>query len=70
MTGELMNRMVLYKKYHLQEIYALIEDYCIQNNIDDWKHKVRALLEERNGIRTLGRYKITYHGNGIYSMGK
>lgn len=47
MVYELMDRLVLGKKYQLQEIYDLIEDYCVDNGIDDWKHKVRAMLEER-----------------------
>ena len=51
MVYELMDRLVLGKKYQLQEIYDLIEDYCVDNGIDDWKHKVRAMLEEKNGVR-------------------
>lgn len=68
MSNELMDKLVLGKKYTLEEIYKSVEDYCIENNIDDWKHKVRALLEERNGVRTLGKYKITYYGNCTYSI--
>ena len=51
MVNELMDRLVLEKKYQLQELYNLIEDYCLENNIEDWKHKVRAMLEEKNGTR-------------------
>ena len=57
MVYELMDRLVLGKKYQLQEIYDLIEDYCVDNGIDDWKHKVRAMLEEKNGVRSLGKYE-------------
>ena len=60
MVYELMDRLVLGKKYQLQEIYDLIEDYCVDNGIDDWKHKVRAMLEEKNGVRSLGKYEVTY----------
>lgn len=69
MVNELMDRLVLGKKYQLQEIYDLIEDYCIENNIEDWKHKVRAMLEEKNGTRSLGKYKVTYYGDSTYSIG-
>lgn len=69
MVCELMDRLVLGKKYQLQEIYDIIEDYCIANGIEDWKHKVRAILEEKNGIRSLGKYTITYYGNCTYSIG-
>ena len=31
MVYELMDRLVLGKKYQLQEIYDLIEDYCVVN---------------------------------------
>ena len=31
MVYELMDRLVLGKKYQLQEIYDLIEDYCVHN---------------------------------------
>lgn len=58
MVYELMDRLVLGKKYQLQEIYDLIEDYCVDNGIDDWKHKVRAMLEEKNGVRSLGKYEV------------
>lgn len=57
------------KKYQLQEIYDLIEDYCVDNGIDDWKHKVRAMLEEKNGVRSLGKYEVTYYGDCTYSIG-
>lgn len=69
MVNELMDRLVLGKKYQLQEIYDLIEDYCIENNIEDWKHKVRAMLEEKNGTRSLGKYEVTYYGDSTYSIG-
>lgn len=68
MVNELMDRLVLGKKYQLQEIYDLIEDYCIENNIEDWKHKVRAMLEEKNGTRSLGKYEVTYYGDSTYSI--
>lgn len=68
MVYELMDRLVLGKKYQLQEIYDLIEDYCVDNGIDDWKHKVRAMLEEKNGVRSLGKYEVTY-GDCTYSIG-
>ena len=64
-----MDRLVLGKKYQLQEIYDLIEDYCVDNGIDDWKHKVRAMLEEKNGVRFLGKYEVTYYGDCTYSIG-
>lgn len=69
MVYELMDRLVLGKKYQLQEIYDLIEDYCVDNGIDDWKHKVRAMLEEENGVRSLGKYEVTYYGDCTYSIG-
>lgn len=69
MVNELMDLLVLGKKYQLQEIYDLIEDYCIENNIEDWKHKVRAMLEEKNGTRSLGKYEVTYYGDSTYSIG-
>ena len=69
MVYELMDRLVLGKKYQLQEIYDLIEDYCVDNGIDDWKHKVRAMLEEKNGVRSLGMYEVTYYGDCTYSIG-
>lgn len=69
MVDELMNRLVLGKKYQLQEIYDLIEDYCVDNGIEDWKHKVRALLGEKNGVRSLGKCEVTYYGNCTYSIG-
>lgn len=69
MVYELMDRLVLGKKYQLQEIYDLIEDYCIDNGIADWKHKVRAILEEKNGTRSLGKYEVTYYGDCTYSIG-
>lgn len=69
MINELMDRLVLGKKYQLQEIYDIIEDYCVDNNIEDWKHKVRAILEEKNGVRSLGKYEITYYGDCTYSIG-
>lgn len=68
MVNELMDRLVLEKKYQLQEIYDLIEDYCIENNIEDWKHKVRAMLEGKNGTRSLGKYEVTYYGGSTYSI--
>lgn len=68
MVNELMDLLVLGKKYQLQEIYDLIEDYCIENNIEDWKHKVRAMLEEKNGTRSLGKYEVTYYGDSTYSI--
>ncbi len=69
MLNELIDRVVLGKKYELQDLYDLIADYCIENEIDDWKHKLRALLEEKNGVRSLGKYPVTYHGNSKYSIG-
>jgi hypothetical protein len=69
MVNELMDLLVLEKKYQLQKIYDLIEDYCIKNKIEDWKHKVRAILEEKNGTRSLGKYKVTYYGDSTYSIG-
>ena len=63
MVYELMDRLVLGKKYQL------IEDYCVDNGIDDWKHKVRAMLEEKNGVRSLGKYEVTYYGDCTYSIG-
>ena len=69
MVYELMDRLVLGKKYQLQEIYDLIEDYCVDNGIDDWKHKVRAMLEEKNGVRSLGKYEVTYYSDCTYSIG-
>ena len=63
-----MDRLVLEKKYQLQELYNLIEDYCIENNIEDWKHKVRAMLEEKNGTRSLGKHEVTYYGDSTYSI--
>ena len=69
MVYELMDRLVLGKKYQLQEIYDLIEDYCVDNGIDDWTHKVRAMLEEKNGVRSLGKYEVTYYGDCTYSIG-
>lgn len=69
MVYELMDRLVLGKKYQLQEIYDLIEDYCVDNGIDDWKNKVRAMLEEKNGVRSLGKYEVTYYGDCTYSIG-
>lgn len=69
MVYELMDRLVLGKKYQLQEIYDLIEDYCVDNGIDDWMHKVRAMLEEKNGVRSLGKYEVTYYGDCTYSIG-
>ena len=47
MLNEMIDRLVLGKRYQLQEIYELMKDYCIQNSIDDWKHKIRAQLEEK-----------------------
>ena len=69
MVYELMDRLVLGKKYQLQEIYDLIEDYCVDNGIDDWKHKGRAMLEEKNGVRPVGKYEVTYYGDCTYSIG-
>ncbi len=69
MVYELMDRLVLGKKYQLQEIYDIIEDYCVDNGIEDWKHKVRAILEEKNGVRSLGKYIVTYYGDSTYSIG-
>lgn len=69
MVYELMDRLVLGKKYQLQEIYDIIEDYCVDNGIEDWKHKVRAILEEKNGVRSLGKYIVKYYGDSTYSIG-
>lgn len=69
MVYELLDGMILGKVYHLQELYALVEEYCLENAIEDWKHKVRALLEEREGERKLGPYTVTYYGGAYYSIG-
>lgn len=69
MLYELIDRVIFGRKYDLQDLYDLMEDYCIENDIDDWKHKIRALLEERNGARSLGKYPVTHYGNGVYSVG-
>lgn len=68
MVYELMYRLVLDKKYQLQEIYDLIEDYCIDNDIADWKHKVIVLIKEKNRTSSLGKYEVTYYGDCIYSI--
>lgn len=68
MLNEMIDRLVLGKRYQLQEIYELMKDYCIQNSIDDWKHKIRAQLEEKKGTRTLRKYQITYYGDCTYSI--
>lgn len=58
MVYELMYRLVLDKKYQLQEIYDLIEDYCIDNDIADWKHKVRVLIKEKIELVLLASMKL------------
>lgn len=68
MGKKLVNSVILNKKYKLSEIYDLVENYCAKNNISDWKHKLRAMLEERNGIRKIGNLKILYYGNGTYEF--
>lgn len=68
MLDEMLDMLVLGKRYQLHEIYDMMENYCIQNSIDDWKHKIRALLEEKNGTRTLGKYRLTYYGDSTYSI--
>lgn len=70
MVYELMDKLVLGKKYQLQDIYDIIEDYCVDNGIEDWKHKVRAILEEKNGVRSLGKYSVIYHGDCTYSIAR
>jgi hypothetical protein len=69
MSNELIERVVLGRMYDLQDIYDLIEDYCIENGIDGWKHKVRALLEEQNGVRSFGKYPVTFYRNSTYKVG-
>lgn len=64
-----MDRLVWGKKYQLQDIYDLIKDYCSENNIEDWMHKVGTMIEEKNVIRSSGKYEVTYYSDSICSIG-
>ncbi len=69
LTQAIIDSIELGKQYDLREIYDLMEDYCVGAGIDDWKHKIRRLLQEWNGVRRLGEYPVTYYGNAKYSVG-
>ena len=60
--NELMDQMVLGKKYELKDLYDMIESNYI---VDDCRHKVRAVLETRN---INNKYYFVYYGDEIYAL--
>ncbi len=56
--------------YRLSEIYELVREYCENEKAGVWKHKARAILQEKNSVRKIGKYSITYYGAGKYSINK
>lgn len=62
--NELLDQMVLGRKYDLQEVYAMIETSDWE--IEDCRHKIRAVLENMDA----GCYQIVYYGNSTYSLEK
>lgn len=61
--NELMDQMVIGRKYDLSGLYQMIE--TCDSTIEDCRHKVRAVLEKREFS---GKYQIIYHGKAVYSL--
>ena len=61
--NELVDQMTIGKKYELSDLYRMIE--TSNSNIEDCRHKVRAVLEQRE---ISGKYQVIYHGNAVYSL--
>lgn len=64
-TNQLLEKMILEKKYDLDELYRMIE--AANNDISDCRHKVRSVLARRVISK---RYRIKYHQNSTYSLEK
>lgn len=72
--------LVPHQSYELQEIYDIVEqnttlvagDYASDNSGIKWKHTVRRMLEEVNGVRKIcdayNSRSVQYNGKKTYIL--